>query len=113
VPMAPRPGEGGFVFLSTTSDWFGGAELRRLNHDLADLTGADEGVFVVSVAAGSPSDAAGLKGGDVIVRANDANITQPIELLRALRESGDEKSVLLTVVRKKKRQQLTVKFNKK
>ena len=112
APLPPQPGEGGFVFMATTSDWFGGAELRRLNHDLADLTGADEGVFVVSVAPGSPSDAAGLKGGDVIVRADDVTLTQPADLFRAVRES-DDRSVQLTVVRKKKRQVLVVQLGRR
>ena len=112
APLPPQPGEGGFVFMTTASDWFGGAELRRLNHDLADLTGADEGVFVVSVAPGSPSDAAGLKGGDVIVRADDVNLTQPADLFRAVRER-DDRSVQLTVVRKKKRQVLVVRLGRR
>ena len=110
APPAPGSPEGpnGFTFSYTSGDFFAGAELRRLSADLADLTGVEDGVFVVSVARGSPAEQSGLKGGDVIVRANEMPVVRPDQVGRALRDS-DDGSVKVVVVRKRAKQTLTIK----
>lgn len=105
-PLAVVAGENGFTYAFTTGDYFGGAELRRLSPELAELTGTDDGVFVVSVPPQGPAAEAGLKPGDVIVRANELPIVRPDQLGRVLRES-DDGQLKLTVVRKRARQVLT------
>ncbi len=107
--LAPLDGPNGFTFVVAGGDFFAGAELRRLSSDLADLTGADDGVFVVSVARGSPAEQSGLKGGDVIVRANEIPVVRPDQVGRALRDSEDG-SVKVVVVRKRQKQSLTIKL---
>ena len=79
-----------------------------MSADLADLTGVEDGVFVVSVARGSPAEQSGLKGGDVIVRANEMPVVRPDQVGRALRDS-DDGSVKVVVVRKRAKQTLTIK----
>ena len=110
VTMSPRPGgpPGMNVFTMVSGDYFAGAELRRMDSDLAELTGVEDGVFVMKVAPGSPAQMGGLRGGDVIVRANDGPVVRPDQLVRAMRER-DDRTLQLTVVRKGKRQQLTIK----
>ena len=115
--VAPMPAEAplpatapnAFTFSYSSGDFLAGAELRRLSADLADLTGAEDGVFVIGVARGSPAEQSGLKGGDVIVRANEMPVVRPDQVARALRDS-DEGSVKLVVVRKRQKQTLTIKM---
>jgi S1-C subfamily serine protease len=85
-----------------------GAELRALSRDLAELVGTERGVFVVSVAPGTPASAAGLRGGDVIVKAAGRDVDTPRDVRRAM--AGAEQSLPLDVVRKGKRVALTVKW---
>ena len=108
APGVSMPARASYEFTVISGDLFAGAELRRLSADLADLTGVEDGVFVVSVARGSPAEVAGLKGGDVIVRANDGPVVRPDQLTRAMRER-DDRSVTLTVMRKGKKQVVTIK----
>ena len=105
-PVAPASSYS-FVWTVPSGDYFVGAELRRLSQDLADLTGADDGVFVVSVSRGSPAEAAGLKGGDVIVRANETPVVRPDQLALAMR-SSDDRVVRVVVVRRRAKQTLTI-----
>ena len=108
VMVSPRAmAQPGSFYFYETANFFAGAELRRLNADLADLTGVEDGVFVVNVLRGSPADAAGLRSGDVIVRANDAPVVRPDQLGRAMRERDDQ-SITLTVMRKQKKQTVTI-----
>ena len=108
VPGVALPARAAYEFTVVSGELFAGAELRRLSADMAELTGVEDGVFVLSVARGSPAEVAGLKGGDVIVRANDGPVVRPDQLTRAMRER-DDRSVTLTVVRKGKRQVITIK----
>ena len=107
--VSPRSAmSSGSFFTFETANFFAGAELRRLNADLADLTGVEDGVFVMNVLRGSPAEAAGLRSGDVIVRANDSPVVRPDQLARALRER-DDRTITLTVMRKQKKQTVTIK----
>ena len=108
APGVLLPARASYEFTLMSGEMFAGAELRRLSQDLAELTGVEDGVFVVSVVRGSPAEVAGLRGGDVIVRANDGPVVRPDQLTRAMRER-DDRSVTLAVVRKGKRQVITIK----
>ena len=55
-----------------------------------------KGCLIVDVMPNSPSELAGLKRGDIIVKANDENITCNSDLLKIVETSP---SVDLTVVR--------------
>jgi serine protease Do len=59
-----------------------------------------EGVLVTEVHKGSAGEQAGLKAGDVITKVNGQQIRNVGELRQHLRESGDAKSVTLSVFRK-------------
>ena len=89
---------------------FAGAEFTALNSDLSDVLGVKpEGAFVANVVEGSIARDAGLRGGDVVVMADKIKIENPNDLVRAIR-TADDRSVTLQVIRKHKRQTVTLKW---
>jgi S1-C subfamily serine protease len=106
VLLPPALGYGGGVYP------FAGAEFTALNEDLCDALGVKpEGVFVTNVIEGSAARAAGLRGGDVIVKAGSIKIESPIDLVRAIRSADEtDHKVDLQIIRKRKAQQLTLRW---
>jgi S1-C subfamily serine protease len=103
--LLPALGYGGGVYP------FVGAEFCALNEDLSDLLGVKpEGVFVMNVADGSPARISGLRGGDVILRADSIKIETPIDLVRAIRAARPDNTVSLQIIRKRKLQTLTLRW---
>jgi hypothetical protein len=91
---------------------FAGAEFTALNPDLCEALGVKpEGVFVTNVVEGSAARSAGLRGGDVVVKADDIDIASPIDLVRAIRNADDtDHAVELQVIRKHRLQTLTLRW---
>jgi putative serine protease PepD len=58
---------------------------------------APDGVTVSEVTPGSPAEKAGLKAGDVITKVNDRPVTEPVELVAAIRSHAPGEAVTLTV----------------
>jgi S1-C subfamily serine protease len=104
--LPPALGYGGGTYP------FAGAEFTALNADLCEALGVKpEGVFVTSVIEGSPARAAGLRGGDVVVRADSIKIESPIDLVRAIRSADEtDHTVDLQIIRKRKPQSLTLRW---
>jgi S1-C subfamily serine protease len=104
--LPPALGFGGGVYP------FAGAEFTALNEDLSDALGVKpEGVFVMNVIEGSAAKAAGLRGGDVILKADTIKIESPIDLVRAIRSADEtDQQVVLQIVRKHKPQTLTLRW---
>jgi S1-C subfamily serine protease len=104
--LPPALGYGGGIYP------FAGAEFTALNQDLCDALGVKpEGVFVTNVIEGSAARAAGLRGGDVVVKADSIRIESPIDLVRAIRNADEtDRSVDLQIIRKHKAQQLTLRW---
>lgn len=104
--LPPALGYGGGIYP------FAGAEFTALNQDLCDALGVKpEGVFVTNVIEGSPARVAGLRGGDVVVKADSIKIESPIDLVRAIRSADEtDRSVDLQIIRKHKAQQLTLRW---
>lgn len=89
---------------------FLGAELTQLSDDLRQvLKVTGDGVFVIKVAMGTPAGEAGLKGGDVIIKAANEPIGNPGELIRLIR-STSENSLMLRILRGPKAQNLTLRW---
>jgi S1-C subfamily serine protease len=94
--LVPALGLGGGIYP------FAGAEFTALNADLSEVLGVKpEGVFVTNVIEGSIARNAGLRGGDVVVMADDIRIENPIDLVRAIK-SAEDQSVRLQIIRKRK-----------
>jgi S1-C subfamily serine protease len=67
---------------------FAGAEFTPLNADLCEaLDVKPEGVFVTNVMEGSPARTAGLRGGDIILKADAIKINDPFDLVGAIRNA--------------------------
>lgn len=87
-----------------------GAEFTALNDDLSEVLGVrPEGIFVTNVLEGSPARISGLRGGDVITRADSIKVESPIDLVRAIR-GADDRTVDLQIIRKHKPQTLTLRW---
>jgi serine protease Do len=104
VVLPPALGMGAGVYP------FAGAEFTALNPDLCEALGVKpEGVFVTSVSEGSPARIAGLRGGDVVIRADASKIDTPIDLVQAIRSADDtDQEIVLQVLRKNKLQTVTL-----
>jgi len=78
-----------------------GVSVISLTDQLAEHLGAKEGgVLVTEVEAGSSAETAGLKAGDVLVRANGKRLGDPDDLRAELAEADAE--VTIDVVRERK-----------
>lgn len=87
-----------------------GALLTRLNDDMRDaLSVKANGLFVIDVQMGTPAGEAGLKSGDVILKADRELVGNPGELIRIMRASGD-RELHLEVIRKRRPQTLTLRW---
>ena len=87
-----------------------GATMVRTNDDLRETFGVRNGVLVLDVARGSPAYASGLRGGDIIVGVGRiSNINNPLTIRRAI-DSADDAEVTLRVIRKKKAQSITLRW---
>jgi S1-C subfamily serine protease len=92
---------------------FAGAEFTALNADLRDALGVKtSGVFVTNVMEGSPARNAGLRGGDIIIKADGLKVHGPYDLVGAIRSADargtDNHAIELQVLRKNKPQTLTL-----
>jgi len=90
-----------------------GAELTRLNGGLRDYVKVKgDGLFVVNVLLGTPAQEAGLRGGDVIVKAANQPLQNPGQLIRLMAEAADRSvnSVQLLVLRQNKERKLTLRW---
>jgi serine protease Do len=83
-----------------------GVGVQFITPDLADALGlsSQEGALVSQVTPGSPSAAAGLERGDVIVRFGDTEIHRMRELPRAVAATPPGTKVDVVVIRKGKRE---------
>jgi S1-C subfamily serine protease len=107
--LVPAMGYGGGVYP------FAGAEFTALNDDLRDALGVKtSGVFVTNVMEGSPARAAGLRGGDIIVKADGIKVHGPFDLVDAIRNADSRgtssHTMELEVLRRNKPQTLTLRW---
>jgi serine protease Do len=87
-----------------------GVQTENLTRQLGDFFGVKdgEGVLIRSVEKGSAAEKAGLKAGDVIVRADNEKLTDRTDLTHILRNHRSGGPVNLVVVRDKHEQNFTV-----
>ena len=104
--LAPALGYGSGVYP------FAGAEFTALNKDLCDALGVKpEGVFVTNVIEGSAARTAGLRGGDIIVKADNIKVDGPIDLVRAIRAADEtDRTLNLQVMRKHKTEMIALRW---
>ncbi|MGH7458459.1 MAG: PDZ domain-containing protein [Longimicrobiaceae bacterium] len=84
-----------------------GAEFAKMNPGLARHFPVDRGLIVLEVADDSPAHRAGLRAGDVVVRASGESVESVGELRLAV-ERADGDRLLLVVARREGMQTLTL-----
>jgi S1-C subfamily serine protease len=94
---------------------FAGAEFTALNDDLCEALGVKPGgVFVTNVMDGSAARTAGLRGGDIILKADGIKVDDPNDLVGAIRNadarSTNNHTIELQILRKHKPQTLTLRW---
>jgi hypothetical protein len=110
TPEGPR-------YWYETGTWKGnpaivGAECQELSEELADVIGVKRGILVLRVYAGTPAADAGLRQGDVVVRAAGRDVSTMGTLFATIaieRQRGAE-SVALDVARKGATRKVTLKW---
>jgi serine protease Do len=107
-PMPPMPAEPGAPDVSMPDIPSGlmvwqssslGYMSEPVEGQLAEFFGVKEGVLVRSVVAKSAADKAGLKAGDVIVKADGNNVRSPREITSLIHRQRENHKLSLTVVR--------------
>lgn len=100
----------GFIGTLLMSPTYTGLVLEKLGPQLAGFFGVanGSGLLVRSVAVSSPAEVAGLRAGDVVVRANQMTISSTSEWTKAIRETkGGPVSVVILRDRQEKTLTLT------
>jgi serine protease Do len=87
-----------------------GVQTESLTRQLGEYFGVKngEGILIRSVEKGSAAEKAGLKAGDVIVRADNEKLTDRTDLIHVLRGHRSGGPLSLVVVRDKRQQNITV-----
>jgi S1-C subfamily serine protease len=87
-----------------------GARLTEIrNEELGHIFGVSRGVLVTEVFS-DPARESGLRGGDVIVRADGQDLTTVAQLRRAVAAHDSDRSVELEIVRQKRTRSLTLRW---
>jgi serine protease Do len=97
-----------FIGAITPGSTYTGATVETMGPQLAEFFGAQGAcVLVHSVDADSPAASAGLRAGDVVLRANTVTISTSSDWTKLMRENKGKK-VSVVVLRDKKEQTLTL-----
>jgi membrane-associated protease RseP (regulator of RpoE activity) len=102
-------GAGGGPFFTFTDAGVFGASLSPVGPDLARAFKIEVGVLVNDVPDDTPASRAGLKAGDVIVSVGGQSVSSVADVRKAAMLRGENRSVVLQVVRDKKTRAITVK----
>jgi len=97
----------------TVSVWYedmtlAGARVQRFSA-LKEYFGVDSGILVLSVVSATPAARAGLRDGDVIVRAGGKTVADPGRLARLIEQAPDD-ALTLEIVRQRKKQTVVLKW---
>jgi serine protease Do len=105
---SPRAGNS-FIGSMLMSPSYTGAMLEKMSMQLADYFGVSSGagLLVRSVQPNSPAAIAGMRAGDVVVRADSHPVTSTGDWAKALKSSHG-KPLSIVVLRDKKEQTLTL-----
>lgn len=86
-----------------------GAHVETITRGLGEAIGVERGVLVLSVAPGVPAYESGLVDGDVILKADDHDVSTVHELARAV-AGAEGRAVRLEVARKGKVREVTLRW---
>jgi len=104
----PRIDIPSYSFQVQTYSYVLGVQTESLSRQLLEYFGAKDGILVRSVEKGSAAEKAGLKAGDVIIKADNEQISDRGDLSHILRNHREGGKVSLVVVRDKREQTIVV-----
>lgn len=109
-PIPPDQPNFFYQFQTQTYSSLLGIQTENLGHQLGEFFGVKdgEGVLIRSVEKGSPAEKAGLKAGDVIVKADNEKLSDRADLAHILRNHREGGKVSLGIIRDKHEQTVTV-----
>jgi serine protease Do len=109
APRAPKAPNIQF-FGDNSPRLYIGVAMTSLSDQLRKYFGVaeDEGILVSSVEEGSPAEKAGIKAGDVIVKADDDNISDASDLRAVVTDKEKGEKVEISLVRDRKPMTLSV-----
>lgn len=105
---APEPGRPGVLWQEY--EGVAGALVETVSEGLGKALGVDEGVLVVRVRPGTPAYRAGLRDGDVIVRAGDQRIGTVTKLRNVISTGEGSEGVKLLIRRERKERDITLRW---
>jgi membrane-associated protease RseP (regulator of RpoE activity) len=113
IPRLPDIGKidvPGYAFQIQTYSSALGIQTENLSRQLGEYFGVKdgEGVLVRSVEKGSAGEKAGIKAGDIIVRAGNEKLSDRADLAHVLRSHHDGGKLSLGIVRDKHEQTITI-----
>ena len=110
LPEMPRVEVPNFAFQFQTYSSSLGIQTENLSRQLGEFFGVKdgEGILVRSVEKGSPAEKAGIKAGDVIIRADNEKLSDRADLSHVLRNHREGGKLSLGIVRDKREQTIVV-----
>lgn len=90
------------------SDGVAGAKVETVTEGLGRALGVERGVLVVRAGPGTPANRAGLRDGDVIVRAAGQPVGTVRELRATLERHAGSDGVKLVILRERKQREVTL-----
>ncbi|UCH95694.1 MAG: PDZ domain-containing protein [Candidatus Aminicenantes bacterium] len=106
-------GRKGYVVISGGA--YLGVHLQELNNDLAEYFSVkkDGGALILKVEKDTPAEKAGLKGGDVIVKFNGKDISNPKDVTKILSDLEKGDKVDIEILRHKKKKTVNAELDKR
>lgn len=101
---AHRPTVGVWVY----SDGVAGAKVETVTEGLAKALGVSGGVLILRAGPGTPASRAGLRDGDVIVRAAGVNVRTVRDLFSAIEQNDEGDGVKLVIMRERRQREVTL-----
>ena len=103
-----QTGPGSVTGVWVYSDGVAGAKVETITEGIAKALGVDGGILVLRAGPGTPALRAGLRDGDVIVRAAGMRVSSVRELRAALEAHDDGDGVKLVILREKRQREVTL-----
>ncbi len=111
APLPPGPPPVPYVIGYGGPSVVAGAQVVPADDDLREALRTDaRGVLVLRVLPGTPAATAGLKGGDVIVRADGQTVLTPAALHRMVLRGAEVRALLLRIDRAGKEKDVTLRW---
>jgi len=106
-----KPEEWPLPFIGRERNYIG-VFLEEINRDLSEYFGVNKGtgLLVTKIVQGGPAEKAGLKVGDVIIKADGKRIETRREIERIIQGKEEDEKISLEIVRNKKEEEIELRI---